>query len=168
MRKAAHPWGGIDSSNPRHRRGWWHHHHVISLQIWIISKWHRRQNKEPHQHDRVHLPTQGTKGAKTGRHVRRGRGNLHAQYDQKRLNLIKHDSLSEEIEATIRVKLPPSPQKCLWPRCSSTSSSPQKAHASWRWTSPTFTSWHLCTNLNSFGWNWVTSWTKSVTNISSE
>jgi hypothetical protein len=27
MRKAVHPWGGVDSSNPCHQRGWWLHHH---------------------------------------------------------------------------------------------------------------------------------------------
>ena len=40
-------------------------------------------------------------------------GQFVAQYAQKRLNLIKHDSLSsEKIESTIRAKLPPSPRKC--------------------------------------------------------
>jgi len=28
MHKAAHPWGGLDSSNPRRPRGWRLHHHV--------------------------------------------------------------------------------------------------------------------------------------------
>jgi len=27
MRKAAYPWGGVGSSNPRHWRGWRLHHH---------------------------------------------------------------------------------------------------------------------------------------------
>ncbi len=36
----------------------------IGQQIWMISKWHWWQNKEPHQHHRVHLPTQGTERAK--------------------------------------------------------------------------------------------------------
>jgi hypothetical protein len=33
---------------------------VSSQQIWAIGKWHRREHKEPYQHNRVHLPTQGT------------------------------------------------------------------------------------------------------------
>jgi hypothetical protein len=28
----------------------------ISQLIWAISKWHRRQNEEPHQYHIVHLP----------------------------------------------------------------------------------------------------------------
>jgi len=29
MCKAAHPWGGLDSSKSRRRRGWWLHHHKV-------------------------------------------------------------------------------------------------------------------------------------------
>jgi hypothetical protein len=32
---------------------------VSSQQIWAIGKWHRRAHQKPHQHYRVHLPTQG-------------------------------------------------------------------------------------------------------------
>ncbi len=42
----------------------------IGQQIWTISKQHRWQNKEPHQHHPVHLPTQGTEKAKARRYVR--------------------------------------------------------------------------------------------------
>ncbi len=42
----------------------------IGQQIWMISKWHQRQKKEPHQHHQVHLPTQGTERAKARRYVR--------------------------------------------------------------------------------------------------
>jgi hypothetical protein len=42
----------------------------ISQQIWMISKRHWRQNEEPHQHHRVHLPTQGPERAKARRYVR--------------------------------------------------------------------------------------------------
>jgi hypothetical protein len=30
---------------------------VSSQQIWVISKWHQRAHKEPHQHYQAHLPT---------------------------------------------------------------------------------------------------------------
>ncbi len=41
----------------------------ISQRIWTISKRHQRQNKEPHQHHQVHLPTQGTERAKARHYV---------------------------------------------------------------------------------------------------
>jgi hypothetical protein len=40
MCKAAHPSGGMDSSNPRHQRGWWLHHHgggVSCVFVCVVS-----------------------------------------------------------------------------------------------------------------------------------
>ena len=44
MRKAAHPWGGADSSNPRCWRGWRLHHHggvfvrLVVLFMWFLTR----------------------------------------------------------------------------------------------------------------------------------
>ncbi len=43
---------------------------VSSQQIWAIGKWHWRAHQNPHQHYRVHLPTQGARRLQERRHVR--------------------------------------------------------------------------------------------------